>query len=89
MSETNSNPKPDIFVLTDYTKSIYPKMLKYAERCDKKPPETNAVTYVNQIIDTVFSQTNHKQLLALLNTRKENGFTALDYYFRKLINQEN
>lgn len=88
MSELNLNPQPDIFVLIDHTKSIYPKMIHYADVHGKKQRENDTVTFVNKIIDSVFSQHNHKQLMSLLNTKKENGFTALDFYFMKLIKQE-
>lgn len=88
MNEPNLKPQPDIFVLIDHTKSIYQKMIHYAETFGKKPVGTDTVTYVNQIIDTVFSQKNHKHLMVLLHTEKDNGFTALDFYFMKLIKQE-
>lgn len=84
MNELDSKHLPDVFILTDYTKTIYKKLIDYAEIFGNKPKGTDTVTFVNEIITFVFKH-NHKSLLILMENKKENGFTALHFYFLKLI----
>lgn len=77
---------PSIFILTDYVKSIYSKLLDYTTYFGKMTEGEEPEAYLNKVIDFAFSH-NPKSLFKLFEKKTDTAIvdSELYMYFLSLL----